>query len=37
MFHIIEIHMRTVEIIDHTGAVIESECVMHGRAKDDAD
>lgn len=24
------VDIHTVEIIDHTGAVIESECVLHG-------
>lgn len=31
------VDIHTVEIIDHTGAVIESECVLHGQANDDAD
>lgn len=25
--------IHTVEIIDHTGAVIERECVLHGQAE----
>lgn len=31
------VDMHTVAILDHTGRVIESECVSHGQAKDDAD
>lgn len=31
------VDIHAVAIIDHTGAVIESECVTHGQAKDDAD
>lgn len=31
------VDIHTVAILDHTGAVIESECVLHGQAKDDAD
>lgn len=30
------VDMHTVVILDHTGAVIESECVSHGQAEDDA-
>lgn len=32
-----KVDMHTVAILDHTGAVIESECVLHGQAKDDAE
>lgn len=32
-----KVHLHTVAILDHTGRVIESECVSHGQAKDDAD
>ena len=32
-----KVDIHTVAILDHTGAVIESECVVHGQAKDDAD
>lgn len=32
-----KVDMHTVAILDHTGRVIESECVVHGQAKDDAD
>lgn len=32
-----EVDIHTVAIIDHTGGVIESECVLHGQAEDDAD
>lgn len=32
-----KVDMHTVAILDHTGAVIESECVMHGQVEDDAD
>ena len=32
-----KVDMHTVAILDHTGRVIESECVSHGQAKDDAD
>ena len=31
------VDIHTVEIIDHTGAVIESECVLHGQANGDAE
>ena len=30
------VDIHTVAIIDHTGSVIESECVSHGQAEDDA-
>ena len=32
-----KVDIHTVAILDHTGAVIESECVSHGQAEDDAD
>ena len=32
-----KVDIHTVAILDHTGAVIESECVLHGQAEDDAD
>lgn len=32
-----KVDMHTVAILDHTGAVIERECVLHGQAEDDAD
>ena len=32
-----KVDMHTGAILDHTGRVIESECVSHGQAKDDAD
>jgi hypothetical protein len=31
------VDIHTVAIIDHTGRVIESECVSHGQAEDNAD
>ena len=31
------VDIHTVAIIDHTGRVIESECVTHGQAEDDAE
>ena len=32
-----KVHLHTVAILDHTGAVIESECVLHGQANGDAE
>jgi hypothetical protein len=29
-----KVDMHTVAILDHTGAVIESECVSHGQAEE---
>ena len=32
-----KVDMHTVAILDHTGAVIESECVYHGQERSDAE
>lgn len=29
-----KVDIHTVAILDHTGAVIESECVLHGQAEE---
>ena len=29
-----KVDIHTVAILDHTGAVIESECVLHGQVKE---
>ena len=31
------VDIHTVAILDHTGAVIESECVLHGQEQSDAE
>ena len=32
-----KVDIHTVAILDHTGAVIESECVLHGQVQSDAE
>lgn len=32
-----KVDIHTVAILDHTGAVIESECVLHGQEQSDAE
>ena len=32
-----KVDIHTVAILDHTGAVIESECVLHGQGQSDAE